>query len=102
MYLVVHSTIVEHESCLKYTFSAIILLPVLAFLIKLLTGYQVYYVDYGNMEWLGLERIRQMEPRFMRMPFQEVHCHLPVSPSHIGWSEEAVYVYNLTINLTTG
>lgn len=37
---------------------------------------QVYYVDYGNIDWVPKTELRLMKPEFMNLPFQAVECYL--------------------------
>ena len=43
--------------------------------------HQVFYLDYGNCEWVSEHDIRQMEPQFMHLAFQAVECFLPLEPT---------------------
>eukprot|EP00057_Strongylocentrotus_purpuratus_P024429 XP_011678903.1 PREDICTED: uncharacterized protein LOC100892150 isoform X2 [Strongylocentrotus purpuratus] len=37
---------------------------------------QVFYVDYGNCEWLVRSKVRPAMPQFLHLPFQAVECFL--------------------------
>ena len=37
---------------------------------------QIYYVDYGNIDWVPETELRLMKPEFMNLPFQAVECYL--------------------------
>ena len=37
---------------------------------------QVFYVDYGNAEWLPKCDVRTPKPEFLHLPFQAIECHL--------------------------
>lgn len=37
---------------------------------------QVFYVDYGDCEWLPRARVRPAMPQFLHLPFQAVECFL--------------------------
>jgi hypothetical protein len=55
-------------------------------------NFKVLYVDYGDSEWVTSDRIRQMEPQFIHLAFQAIHCYLaigPVTPDASGsWSTD--------------
>ena len=55
---------------------------------------QVFYVDFGNTEWVRDVRVRQLDYRFMHLPFQAVECFLNVNPTRVGgwWTSKAKYV----------
>ena len=57
--------------------------------------FQVFYVDYGNIEIVEENHIRQIEPYFLTLPFQAVECFLPLDPVAGGqkWKEEAKWVF---------
>lgn len=51
---------------------------------------QVFYVDFGNREWVPETTIRQMEPEFLHLPFQAIESFLlDVEPVGQQWSKEA-------------
>ena len=60
----------------------------------------VFYVDYGNREWVSESSIRQMVPQFMLLPFQAIECRMPLKPvgSGMTWSSksELVFLFFLT------
>ena len=37
---------------------------------------QVFYVDYGDTEWVPSSNIRDMQPQFLHLPLQAVECYL--------------------------
>ncbi|XP_071507169.1 uncharacterized protein [Diadema antillarum] len=37
---------------------------------------KVFFVDYGNSEWLSRSRVRPAMPQFLHLPFQAVECFL--------------------------
>ncbi|KAJ8309252.1 hypothetical protein KUTeg_014126 [Tegillarca granosa] len=54
------------------------------------TWLQVFYVDFGNREWVPETTIRQMEPEFLHLPFQAIESFLlDVEPVGQQWSKEA-------------
>ncbi len=60
---------------------------------------KVFYVDYGNTEWVEDSRVQPMEPQFMHLPFQAVECFLPLVPGSSdpekkvqSWHQQARYV----------
>ncbi|XP_023246268.1 maternal protein tudor isoform X2 [Copidosoma floridanum] len=50
----------------------------------------VHFVDYGNAEAVGFDKIRQIEAEFLKLPAQAVHCRL-FCPSKSEWSSEESY-----------
>jgi len=38
--------------------------------------FQVYYFDFGNIDWVPQTALRAIKPEFMLLPFQAVECHL--------------------------
>ncbi|XP_061195891.1 RING finger protein 17-like isoform X2 [Saccostrea echinata] len=52
---------------------------------------EVLYIDYGNSEIVGLERVRKMQTRFQNHPEFMVECSLfdIIPPDTGGWSKEA-------------
>lgn len=40
------------------------------------TKVEVFYVDFGNIETVGVENLRDLLPRFMELPAQVVRCSL--------------------------
>ncbi len=51
--------------------------------------FQVFYIDFGNVEWVAERDVNKIEPRFIHLPFQAVECFLPLDPVDVKWSEEA-------------
>ncbi|KAK3105054.1 hypothetical protein FSP39_016219 [Pinctada imbricata] len=37
---------------------------------------QVFYVDFGNKEWVHEQSLRSLEPQFLHLPFQAIECFL--------------------------
>ena len=57
--------------------------------------FQVFYLDFGNTEWLSVRDIHEIQPQFLHLPFQAIECFLHnVEPVGDGetWSKEAKYV----------
>eukprot|EP00105_Crassostrea_gigas_P034958 XP_019919106.1 PREDICTED: RING finger protein 17 isoform X8 [Crassostrea gigas] len=52
---------------------------------------EVLYIDYGNSEIVGLDRVKKMQPRFQNYPEFMVECSLfdIIPPDTGGWSKEA-------------
>ena len=52
---------------------------------------QVFYVDFGNAEWVPEANLAQIQPQFLHLPFQAMECFLPlVAATDDGtWSPEA-------------
>lgn len=61
----------------------------------------VFYVDYGNKEWVSESDIREIEPKYMHLPFQALDCVLAnvdeVSESVDEKKFFASMVYNKTL-----
>ncbi|KAL0268671.1 UNVERIFIED_CONTAM: hypothetical protein PYX00_010515 [Menopon gallinae] len=38
--------------------------------------FEVFYVDYGNQEVLGISNLRQIESRYLHLPFQAILCEI--------------------------
>ncbi|XP_065177401.1 uncharacterized protein LOC135808177, partial [Sycon ciliatum] len=50
----------------------------------------VSFVDYGNKEWCGFERLRHLEAQFTSLPQQSFCLALPVDSTDVeGWTSEA-------------
>ncbi|XP_060076432.1 uncharacterized protein LOC132556057 [Ylistrum balloti] len=46
------------------------------------TKIQVFYVDFGNKEWVSERDIKPMDPQFLHLPFQAIECFLvDIEPS---------------------
>ncbi|PNF43578.1 hypothetical protein B7P43_G03215 [Cryptotermes secundus] len=62
----------------------------------------VFYVDYGNREWVSESDIREIEPRYLHLPFQAVECVLAnvdeVSENLDAKKFFASMVYNKTLH----
>ncbi|XP_070558426.1 uncharacterized protein [Ptychodera flava] len=58
---------------------------------------EVFYVDYGNSEWLSITSIRQIQEEFLRLPFQAVECFLagiePTLEEGQSWPEDALKLF---------
>ncbi|XP_067995429.1 tudor domain-containing protein 1 isoform X2 [Melanerpes formicivorus] len=51
---------------------------------------EVQFVDYGNSEQVPLDKIRQISPSFLTLPFQGIKCWLSgIKPSNGKWIPEA-------------
>ncbi|NXC30206.1 TDRD1 protein, partial [Campylorhamphus procurvoides] len=51
---------------------------------------QVSFVDYGNTEEVPLDKIRQISPSFLKLPFQAIKCWLSgIKPCNRKWNTEA-------------
>jgi hypothetical protein len=61
----------------------------------------VFYVDYGNKEWVNECDIREIEPKYLHLPFQAIDCVLAnvddVTESADARSCFASMVYNKTL-----
>lgn len=44
------------------------------------------YVDYGNYEFVSFSKIREIEPEFLKLPGEALHCQLEGAKS--SWSKE--------------
>ncbi|OWF41971.1 uncharacterized protein LOC110461698 [Mizuhopecten yessoensis] len=51
------------------------------------TKIQVFYVDFGNKEWVSERDIKSMEPQFLHLPFQAIECFL-VDIEPVGHSDQ--------------
>lgn len=43
---------------------------------------KVYFVDYGNVEEVPLDKIRQISSSFLKLPFQGIKCWLSGESSY--------------------
>ncbi|NXJ50375.1 TDRD1 protein, partial [Spizaetus tyrannus] len=51
---------------------------------------KVYFVDYGNVEEVPLDKIRQISSSFLKLPFQGIKCWLSgIKPGKSKWIPEA-------------
>ncbi|XP_074883078.1 tudor domain-containing protein 1 [Buteo buteo] len=51
---------------------------------------KVYFVDYGNVEEVPLDKIRQISSSFLKLPFQGIKCWLSgIKPDKSKWIPEA-------------
>lgn len=61
----------------------------------------VFYVDYGNKEWVSESDVREIEPKYLHLPFQAIDCVLAnvddVSDSVDAKKFFANVVYNKTV-----
>ena len=54
-------------------------------------GVSVHYIDYGNIDQVEVEKLRDLAPQFCGMPAQALKCQLSnVSPASNQWSGDAV------------
>nr|XP_056705924.1 tudor domain-containing protein 1 [Euleptes europaea] len=52
---------------------------------------KVQFVDYGNIEVVTLDKLRQISSKFLKLPFQAIRCWLSgVRPINKEWTTEAV------------
>lgn len=62
----------------------------------------MFYVDFGNTEWLSESHIRKLLPQFAHLPFQAVECFLdevePTGGDTEGWSKDAMNVFEDFVN----
>ncbi|NXG22244.1 TDRD1 protein, partial [Grallaria varia] len=57
---------------------------------------QVSFVDYGNAEEVPLDKIRQISPSFLKLPFQAIKCWLSgVKPGKRKWNPEATIRFHM-------
>jgi hypothetical protein len=55
--------------------------------------FQVFFVDFGNTEWLPEDEIADIKPEFLHLPFQAVECFMYVEPkSDDKWTQESKLV----------
>ncbi|XP_011501668.1 PREDICTED: maternal protein tudor [Ceratosolen solmsi marchali] len=57
----------------------------------------VQFIDYGNMEDVSFTKIKEIEPEFLKLPAQAVHCKL-FCPSKIEWSVKESELLSNTID----
>ncbi|KAH3820077.1 hypothetical protein DPMN_121821 [Dreissena polymorpha] len=54
--------------------------------------FKVFYLDFGNTEWLPETELCDILPEFLHLPFQALECFLdnihPTPPA--AWSKDAV------------
>nr|XP_014348096.1 PREDICTED: tudor domain-containing protein 1 isoform X6 [Latimeria chalumnae] len=51
----------------------------------------VYFVDYGNVEEITVEKLRPIHPQFLKLPVQAIKCSLAgVKPFNKEWTTEAM------------
>ncbi|XP_052780968.1 uncharacterized protein LOC128217691 isoform X2 [Mya arenaria] len=53
---------------------------------------KVFYVDFGNTEWLADREVCDIKPEFLHLPFQALECFLTsIAPAHASntWPKEA-------------
>lgn len=62
----------------------------------------VFYVDYGNKEWVSGSDVRAIEPKYLHLPFQAIECVLAnvddISVSTEAYEFLADLVYNKTLH----
>ncbi|NWU06595.1 TDRD1 protein, partial [Cephalopterus ornatus] len=57
---------------------------------------QVSFVDYGNVEEVPLDKIRQISPPFLKLPFQAIKCWLSgIKPHNNKWNQEATIRFHM-------
>ncbi|NXK38773.1 TDRD1 protein, partial [Piprites chloris] len=57
---------------------------------------QVSFVDYGNVEEVPLDKIRQISPSFLKLPFQAIKCWLSgIKPHNNKWNQEATVRFHM-------
>ncbi|XP_038614203.1 tudor domain-containing protein 1 isoform X2 [Tachyglossus aculeatus] len=62
-------------------------------------GYiKVHFVDYGNVEEVKLDKLRQISAEFLRLPFQGIQCWLSdVKPIRKEWTKEATERFRMCV-----
>uniref|UniRef100_A0A6I8PB24 Tudor domain-containing protein 1 n=1 Tax=Ornithorhynchus anatinus TaxID=9258 RepID=A0A6I8PB24_ORNAN len=62
-------------------------------------GYvKVHFVDYGNVEEVKLDKLRQISAEFLRLPFQGIQCWLSdIKPIRREWSKEATARFRMYV-----
>jgi hypothetical protein len=64
--------------------------------------FYVFYVDYGNREWVSKSDVRDIEPKYLHLPFQAIDCVLAnvenVTESFEAKKFFASLVYNKTFH----
>ncbi|NXI63312.1 TDRD1 protein, partial [Anseranas semipalmata] len=57
---------------------------------------KVCFVDYGNVEEVPLDKIRQISPSFLQLPFQGIKCWLSgIQPANDKWIPEATKRFHM-------
>ncbi|KFQ72430.1 Tudor domain-containing protein 1, partial [Phaethon lepturus] len=57
---------------------------------------KVCFVDYGNVEEVPLDKIRQISPSFLKLPFQGIKCWLSgIKPGNSKWIPEATARFHM-------
>ncbi|NXX86387.1 TDRD1 protein, partial [Urocolius indicus] len=60
---------------------------------------KVYFVDYGNVEEVPLNKIRKISPSFLKLPFQGIKCWLSgMKPGNCKWIPEATERFHMYTN----
>lgn len=55
---------------------------------------EVQFVDYGNMERVGLETLKSLRPEFVSLPKQGLKCSLNnLKPIELDWQDEDITVF---------
>ncbi|XP_053377529.1 uncharacterized protein LOC123530424 isoform X4 [Mercenaria mercenaria] len=55
---------------------------------------KVFFVDFGNTEWLPEEEVTDIKPEFLHLPFQAVECFMNVEPkANEKWTKDARVVF---------
>lgn len=51
---------------------------------------QVFYVDFGNTEWLPEDELADIKPEYLHLPFQAIECFVNIECNHGDqWSKES-------------
>lgn len=53
---------------------------------------QVFYLDFGNTEWLPENEVADIKPEFLHLPFQALECvlaNVQVTNENGTWPSEA-------------
>ncbi|NWY59252.1 TDRD1 protein, partial [Chionis minor] len=57
---------------------------------------KVFFVDYGNVEEVPLDKIRQISSSFLKLPFQGIKCWLSgIKPGNSKWIPEATARFHM-------
>ncbi|KAL4226350.1 piRNA metabolic process [Mactra antiquata] len=60
---------------------------------------RVFYVDFGNTEWLPEEEICDIKPEFLHLPFQAVECFLNIeTKDNDTWSQQSKTEFNQLVD----
>ena len=53
---------------------------------------QVFYVDFGNTEWVSVGELRPLLAKFMQLPGQVLKCSLANIQPGVCWEDVFVFV----------